>query len=117
MRRDARIFVAGHGGLVGSALTNRLEELGYTGVITRTRKDLDLLDQTAVHEFFRREKIEYAFIAAARVGGIQANSTQLADFLYENLVISTNTIHAAFEVNTEKLRYLGSSCVYPRLPP
>ena len=115
--KDSRIFVAGHRGLVGSALTRRLIELGYTNVITRTRAELDLLDQAAVHEFFQREKIEYVFMAAARVGGIYANSTHLADFLYENLVISANTIHAAFMANTEKFLYLGSSCVYPRLAP
>jgi GDP-L-fucose synthase len=117
LHKENRIFVAGHRGLVGSALTRRLIELGHTNVITRTRAELDLLDQAAVHEFFQREKIEYVFMAAARVGGIYANSTHLADFLYENLVISANTIHAAFMANTEKFLYLGSSCVYPRLAP
>jgi GDP-L-fucose synthase len=92
----------------------RLEADGYRNIIKRTRKELDLLDQRAVHAFFRDEKVEYAMIAAARVGGILANSTQPADFLYDNLVIATNTIHAAFEAGTEKLLFLGSSCIYPR---
>lgn len=117
MKPDSRVFVAGHRGLVGSALTRRLQAEGLTGIITRTRQELDLLDQAAVHAFFRDERIEYAFIAAGRVGGILANSTRQADFLYENLVIATNTIHAAFEARTEKLLFLGSSCIYPRLAP
>lgn len=112
----SRVFVAGHRGLVGSAIVRRLQMEGVVPIV-RTRAELDLLNQTAVHRFFRDEKIECAFIAAARVGGIYANETQQADFLYENLVIAANTIHAAYEARTEKLLFLGSSCVYPRLAP
>lgn len=112
----SRVFVAGHRGLVGSAIVRRLQMEGVVPIV-RTRAELDLLNQTAVHWFFRDEKIECAFIAAARVGGIYANETQQADFLYENLVIAANTIHAAYEARTEKLLFLGSSCVYPRLAP
>lgn len=117
MRKDSRIFVAGHRGLVGSAVVRRLRSEGYSSIVVRSRAELDLLDQTAVHRFFREAKVEYAIIAAARVGGIFANSTQQAEFLYENLVIATNTIHAAFESGVEKLLYLGSSCIYPRMAP
>lgn len=116
MNRSSRVFVAGHRGLVGSALARKLRSEGIDP-IERTRRELDLLDQGAVHRFFTDEKIEFAFIAAARVGGIYANSTQQADFLYENLVIASNTIHAAFAANTEKLLFLGSSCIYPRIAP
>lgn len=117
MEYYSRIFVAGHRGLVGSAIVRKLASEGYRNVIVRTRKELDLLDQRAVHDFFQDERVEFAFIAAGRVGGILANSTQPADFLYENLVIAANTIHAAFEARTEKLLYLGSSCIYPREAP
>src|SRR5581483_11041247 len=117
MQKDSRVFVAGHGGLVGSALVRKLRGDGYSNLILRTRQELDLLDQAAVHRFFRDAKIEFAIVAAARVGGIFANATQQADFLYENLVIATNTIHAAFESGVEKLLFLGSSCIYPRLAP
>ena len=117
MNRESRIFVAGHKGLAGSALVRKLEREGHSAVVVRTRAELDLLDQAAVHRFFREERIEYAFIAAGRVGGILANSTQQADFLYENLMIAANTTHAAFEAGTEKLLFLGSSCIYPRLAP
>lgn len=114
MNPRSRVFVAGHRGLVGSALVRKLRKEGIDP-IERTRRDLDLLDQAAVHRFFQDEKIEYAFIAAARVGGIYANATQQADFLYENLAIAGNTIHAAFAANTGKLLFLGSSCIYPRM--
>ena len=117
MNKDSRIFVAGHRGLAGSALVRKLEREGHSVVIVRTRQELDLLDQAAVHRFFREERIEYAFIAAGRVGGIHANSTQQADFLYDNLLLAANTIHAAYEAGTEKLLFLGSSCIYPRLAP
>ncbi len=112
----SRVFVAGHRGLVGSALVRKLKSAGIEPIV-RTRQQLDLLDQPAVHRFFREEKIEFAFIAAARVGGIIANSTQQADFLYENLLLAANVIHAAFLANTEKLLFLGSSCIYPRMAP
>lgn len=117
MKTDSTIFVAGHRGLVGSAVVRKLQAEGFRNIVTRTRQELDLLDQNAVHRFFHDGKIEYAIIAAARVGGIVANSTQQADFLYENLVIASNTIHAAFEAKTEKLLFLGSSCIYPRSAP
>jgi GDP-L-fucose synthase len=117
MNKDSRIFVAGHRGLAGSALVRKLQREGHSAVVVRTRQELDLLDQAAVHRFFREEKIEYAFIAAGLVGGILANSTHQADFLYENVLIAANTIHAAYEAGTEKLLFLGSSCIYPRLAP
>jgi GDP-L-fucose synthase len=117
MNERSRIFVAGHRGMAGSALVRKLEREKHSSIIVRTRQELDLLDQTAVHRFFREEQVEYAFIAAGRVGGIHANSTQQADFLYENLLIAANTIHAAFAAETEKLLFLGSSCIYPRLAP
>lgn len=117
MNKDSRIFVAGHRGLAGSALVRKLEREGHSAVVVRTRAELDLLDQAAVHRFFREERIEYAFIAAGLVGGILANSTRQADFLYENLLIAANTLHAALEAGTEKLLFLGSSCIYPRLAP
>ncbi|MFZ2492689.1 MAG: GDP-L-fucose synthase [Thermoanaerobaculia bacterium] len=117
MERTSRIFIAGHRGLVGSAIVRALEERGFANLLLRTRDELDLLDQRGVHAFFRDEKPEYVFLAAARVGGIHANATQQADFLYENLVIETNVIHAAFEASTEKLLFLGSSCIYPKLAP
>jgi GDP-L-fucose synthase len=117
INRDASVFVAGHGGLVGSAIVRNLEANGFRNILTRTREELDLLDQHAVHEFFRRQHIDYAYLAAARVGGIHANSTMQADFLYENLVIATNVVHAAAQYGTEKLLFLGSSCIYPKLAP
>lgn len=112
-----RVFVAGHGGLVGSAIVGKLRATGHTDIVVRNRAELDLLDQAAVHRFFREQRIRYVFVAAARVGGIHANATQQADFLYENLVIATNVIHAAAENGVEKLLFLGSSCIYPRLAP
>ncbi len=117
MEKDSRIYVAGHRGLVGSAIVRRLQSEGYGRLITRDRSELDLLDQGAVHRFFEAERPEYVFVSAARVGGILANDTHPADFLYENLVISTNILHASVEQNVEKLLYLGSSCVYPKFAP
>jgi GDP-L-fucose synthase len=114
---DARIFVAGHRGLVGSAIVRKLEKAGHRNLVTRQRSELDLLDQAAVHAFFKRESIDYVFMAAGRVGGIYANSTAQADFLYENLVIATNVIHASAQHGVTKLLFLGSSCIYPRLAP
>ena len=113
--QGARVFVAGHRGLVGSAIVRKLEREGYTSILTRTRQELDLLDQPAVHGFFRNERPEFVFLVAGRVGGIQANATRPADFLYENLMIAGNVIHAAAVHGVEKLLYLGSSCIYPRL--
>ncbi len=111
-----RVYVAGHRGLVGSAVVRKLRREGIEPIV-RTHGELDLTDQRAVHEFFRREKIEYAFIVAGLVGGIHANATRQADFIYENLMIAANTIHAAAESGTEKLLFLGSSCIYPREAP
>jgi GDP-L-fucose synthase len=116
MDRSNRIFIAGHRGLVGTAVVRRLRADGFDPIV-RSRDELDLLDQAATHRFFRNERIEYALIAAGLVGGVHANNTRQADFLYENVVIAANTIHAAFEARTEKLLFLGSSCIYPRLAP
>ena len=115
--RNARIYVAGHRGLVGSALWRKLTALGFTALIGKARAELDLLDASAVHDFYEREKPEYVIVAAAKVGGIQANRTQPADFLYENLVIQNHLIHGAFESRAKKLLFLGSSCIYPKLAP
>jgi len=111
------VFVAGHRGLVGSAILRRLEREGCQHVITRPSKDLDLRDQAAVEEFFATQDIEYVFLAAAKVGGIVANSTHPASFIYDNLAIETNVIHAAYRHRVEKLLFLGSSCIYPKLAP
>ena len=114
MNKNARIFVAGHRGMVGSAITRRLAAGGYANVITRTRADLDLLDQAAVHAFLAAQRPEYMFVAAAKVGGIQANNVQRGDFLYQNLVIQANLIHGAHAAGVQRLMFLGSSCIYPR---
>ena len=115
MEKEAKIYVAGHRGLVGSALVRELEKQGYTNIITRTHAELDLISQEAVAEFFAKEKPEYVFLAAAKVGGIGANSTYPADFVYENMMIQTNIIHSAYKNNTKKLLFLGSSCIYPKM--
>jgi GDP-L-fucose synthase len=112
--RSARIYVAGHNGMVGSAIVRRLARAGYANVITRTRQELDLLDQRAVRAFMEEARPEYVFLAAARVGGIHANNTMRADFIYQNLVIETNVIEAAFRAGVNRLMFLGSSCIYPR---
>jgi GDP-L-fucose synthase len=117
MEHDAKIYVAGHRGLVGSAIVRRLMQEGYENLLIRNREELDLLDQRAVEEFFARERPEYVFLAAARVGGIHANNTRPAEFIYENLSIETNVIHAAWKYGTKKLLFLGSSCIYPRQAP
>jgi GDP-L-fucose synthase len=109
--------VAGHRGLVGSAIVRRLRSEGQTNLILRTREELNLLDQAAVRRFFREEQIDEVYLAAAKVGGIHANSTQQADFLYENVVLAANVIGAAAESGTEKLLFLGSSCIYPKFAP
>lgn len=103
--------------MVGSAIVRALENAGHTGVITKTRAELNLLDQAAVADFFTREKPEYVFLAAAKVGGIMANNTYRADFLYENLLIETNIIHSAYKSGVKKLLFLGSSCIYPKMAP
>lgn len=117
LNKDAKIFVAGHRGMVGSALVRRLHSQGYSNVITRSRDQLDLLNQAAVNEFMVQEKPDYLFIAAAKVGGIQANNIYRADFLYQNLMIEANLIHAAHTQNVQRLMFLGSSCIYPKLAP
>jgi len=114
---DGRVYVAGHGGMVGSAVVRRLQRAGYTNLITRTSRELDLRDQAAVHAFFHHARPEYVVLAAARVGGILANSTYPAQFLYDNLMIASNVIHAAHLSGVTKLLNLGSSCIYPRLAP
>jgi len=115
--RDARVYVSGHRGLVGSALWRELCGRGFTGLIGRTHAELDLLDTAAVQGFYAREKPEYVVIAAAKVGGILANDRHPADFLYENLQIQNNLIHGAYRAGVRKLLFLGSSCIYPRLAP
>lgn len=117
MDKESKIYVAGHRGLVGSALKRKLESKGYTNLIFRTHKELDLTNQQAVNEFFEQEKPEYVFLAAAKVGGILANSTYPAEFIYENLMIESNIIHAAYKYGVKKLLFLGSSCIYPKLAP
>ncbi|RTL33102.1 MAG: GDP-L-fucose synthase [Burkholderiales bacterium] len=117
MDKNAKIFVAGHRGMVGSAIVRRLQSAGYTGVTTRSRSELDLLDQRAVHAFLQAEKPDYIYIAAAKVGGIQANNVYRADFIYQNLMIEANLIHGAHEAGVEKLMFLGSSCIYPKMAP
>jgi GDP-L-fucose synthase len=117
MQKDSRIFVAGHRGLAGSGIVRKLQREGHRNPLVRPRAELNLLDQRVVNTFFREERPEFVFVAAARVGGIVANSTHQADFLYENLVIATNVIHAAAESGVEKLLFLGSSCIYPKLAP
>jgi len=117
MNKNAKIFVAGHRGMVGSAIVRRLQAKGYTQVITRGRSELDLLNQQAVQAFMQAEKPDYIFIAAAKVGGIQANNVYRAEFLYQNLIIEANLIHAAHEAGVQRLMFLGSSCIYPKLAP
>lgn len=114
MNTDSKIFVTGHRGMVGSALVRRLQAGGYQRVITRTRAELDLLDQRAVLAFLEAERPDYLFIAAAKVGGIQANNVYRADFIYENLQIEANLIHGAHRAGVQRLMFLGSSCIYPR---
>lgn len=115
--KDARIFVTGHRGMVGSALVRRLEAGGYTSLITAGRTELDLLDQRAVQAFLSDQRPDYIFIAAAKVGGIQANNVYRADFLYQNLMIEANLIHGAHVAGVQRLMFLGSSCIYPKLAP
>jgi GDP-L-fucose synthase len=117
MNHSSRIFVAGHRGLVGSAIVRRLEKNGYLNLIVAARGEVDLRDQAAVSRFFARNLPEFVFLAAAKVGGILANSTRPAEFLYDNLAIQTNMIHAAWQNGAQKLVFLGSSCIYPQLAP
>ncbi|WP_439883039.1 GDP-L-fucose synthase [Pontibacter sp. MBLB2868] len=115
MELNSKIYVAGHRGMVGSAIVRNLQKKGYTQIITRTSAELDLRNQQAVFDFFEAEKPDYVFLAAAKVGGIQANNTYRADFLYDNLMIEANIIHAAHVQQVKKLLFLGSSCIYPKL--
>ncbi len=117
MKKNSKIFVAGHRGLVGSAITRALTARDFSNLILKTRKELDLLDGKAVAKFFEKEKPEYVFLAAAKVGGIMANKTRPAEFIYENLTVQTNVIHEAHKNGVKKLLFLGSSCIYPRLAP
>jgi GDP-L-fucose synthase len=117
MDKNARIFVAGHRGMVGSALVRQLVAQGYRNIVTRTKSELDLTDQIGVNLFFEEESIDVVLLAAARVGGIFANASQPASFIYENLAIETNVIHAAYRANVERLVFFGSSCIYPKACP
>ena len=117
MEKAANIFVAGHRGMVGSAIVRKLLSLGYTNLILKTSSELDLKNQSAVQAFFESEQPEYVFLAAAKVGGIVANNTYRADFLYENLEIQNNVIHQSYLNNVKKLMFLGSSCIYPKMAP
>ncbi len=115
--KQAKIYIAGHRGMVGSALKRRLQRAGFTNFVERTSAELDLRDQQAVNAFFQAEKPQYVFLAAAKVGGILANNTYRASFIYDNLMIEANVIHAAYLHQVEKLLFLGSSCIYPKMAP
>jgi GDP-L-fucose synthase len=117
MEKEAKIYVAGHRGMVGSAIVRELEGQGYTNIITRTHQEMDLCRQNEVEAFFEAEKPEYVFLAAAKVGGIMANQSALADFMYENIIMEMNVIHSAWKNECKKLEFLGSSCIYPRMAP
>lgn len=117
MNPHAKIYVAGHRGLAGSAIVRRLQAAGYDNIVQRTRSELDLTDQTAVEAFFEAERPEYVFLAAAKVGGIHANNTYPAEFIRDNLAIQTNVIHSAWKSGTRKLLFMGSSCIYPKFAP
>jgi len=117
MEKEAKIYIAGHRGMVGSAIKRRLEKEGFTNFVTRTSSELDLRNQQAVSDFFAQEKPDYVFLAAAKVGGIVANNTYRADFLYDNLQIQNNIIHSSYLNSVKKLMFLGSSCIYPKLAP
>ena len=115
MEKNSKIYVAGHRGMVGSAILRELEKQGYKNTVTKSHKELDLCSQTEVNRFFEAEKPEYVFLAAAKVGGIEANKNALADFMYENIMLEMNVIHAAWKSGCKKLLFLGSSCIYPRM--
>jgi GDP-L-fucose synthase len=117
MEKGSKIYIAGHRGMVGSAIYRRLHSLGYTNIIHRTSAELDLKDQQAVADFFNHEQPEYVFVAAAKVGGILANNTYRAEFLYDNLMIQNNLIHQSYVQGVSKLLFLGSSCIYPKMAP
>ena len=115
MEKNSKIYVAGHRGMVGSAILRELERQGYKNTVTKSHKELDLCSQTEVNRFFEAEKPEYVFLAAAKVGGIEANKNALADFMYKNIMLEMNVIHAAWKSGCKKLLFLGSSCIYPRM--
>lgn len=117
MQLNSKIYVAGHRGMVGSAIVKDLEEKGFTNIIKRTSSELNLIDQKAVADFFEKEKPEYVFLAAAKVGGIVANNTLRADFIYENIMIQSNVIHQSYKTGVKKLLFLGSTCIYPKMAP
>ncbi|TWW00175.1 GDP-L-fucose synthase family protein [Chitinophaga pinensis] len=117
MQLNDKIYIAGHRGMVGGAISRRLQTLGYNNLVTRSSAELDLRSQAAVNEFFATEKPEYVFLAAAKVGGIHANNTYRAEFLYDNLMMEANIIHAAWKNGVKKLMFLGSSCIYPKMAP
>lgn len=117
MDKNARIYVAGHNGMVGSAIVNQLKQNGYYNILVKNRSELDLTRQEQVEDFFWKEKIEYVFLAAAKVGGIMANNSCPADFMYENMMLEMNVIRSAYEYKVKKLLFLGSSCIYPRMAP
>lgn len=117
MNKNSKIYVAGHRGMVGSAIVRKLQKEGYSNILTASSKDVDLTNQEATNQWFEANKPDYVFVAAAKVGGIQANNIYRADFLYQNLMIECNTIHASFQQNVKKLLFLGSTCIYPKLAP
>lgn len=117
MEKESKIYVAGHKGMVGSAIVRELKRQGYMNIITVTHEELDLTRQEAVERFFEKEKPEYVFLAAAKVGGIEANQSALADFMYENMILEMNVIHSSWRNGCKKLEFLGSSCIYPRMAP
>ncbi|MEY3376607.1 MAG: hypothetical protein RL463_917 [Bacteroidota bacterium] len=117
MNKEAKIYIAGHRGMVGSAIHRKLTSLGYSNIVTRTSAELDLRIQERVNEFFEAERPAYVFLAAAKVGGILANNTYRADFIYENIMIQSNIIHSSYATGVKKLMFLGSSCIYPKLAP
>ena len=117
MEKESKIYIAGHRGMVGSAIVRKLKEEGFTNIVTRTSSELDLRNQQAVNDFFAAEKPAYVFLAAAKVGGIHANNVYRAAFLYDNLILESNVIHAAYTTKVKKLLFLGSSCIYPKMAP
>src|SRR4051812_17207778 len=117
MNKEDKIYIAGHRGMVGSSIMRKLKEEGFSNFLVRTSSDLDLRNQQAVDKFFSEERPDYIFLAAAKVGGIVANSAYKADFIYENLMIQNNVIHASYVHQAKKLMFLGSSCIYPKLAP
>ncbi len=117
MEKSAKIYVAGHRGMVGSAIVRQLQQLGCSNIVTRTHRELDLCNQAAVADFFQRERPDYVFLAAAKVGGILANNTLRGEFIYENMMIQNNVIHHSHLAGVKKLLFLGSSCIYPKMAP